>query len=66
MLMSQGGKTAKLHYMANGFRILVHGDHVICAVSGAPIALEGLRYWSVAKQEAYSTADIATKAATGA
>jgi hypothetical protein len=65
MLMSQGGKAAKLHYMANGFRILVHGDHVTCAVSGTPIALESLRYWSVMKQEAYSTADIATKSSIG-
>ncbi|MEQ1549081.1 MAG: DUF2093 domain-containing protein [Chakrabartia sp.] len=63
MLMSQGGKPARLHYMANGFRVLVHGDHVTCAVSGEAIALEGLRYWSVLKQEAYATADIATKAA---
>jgi hypothetical protein len=65
MLMSQGGKPARLHYMANGFRVLVHGDHVVCAVSGEPISLEGLRYWSVLKQEPYATADIATKAALG-
>jgi hypothetical protein len=66
MLMSQGGKPAKLHYMANGFRVLVHGDHVTCAVSGEAIALESLRYWSVARQEAYATPDIATKAALNA
>ena len=65
MLMSQGGKLAKLYYMANGFRVLIHGDHVTCAVSGAPISLEGLRYWSVVKQQAYASADIATKAALG-
>ena len=63
MLMSQGGKPARLHYMANGFRVLVHGDHVVCAVSGEAISLEGLRYWSVSKQEPYATAEIATKAA---
>jgi len=65
MLMSQGGKTAKLHYMANNFRMLVNGDHVLCAVSGEPIPLEALRYWSVAKQEAYATPEAATKAALG-
>ncbi len=65
MLMSQGGKPAKLYYMANGFRVLVHGDHVTCAVSGETITLEGLRYWSVVRQEAYATPDIATKAALG-
>jgi hypothetical protein len=63
MLMSQGGKAAKLHYMANGFRVLVPGDHVKCALSGAPIALESLRYWSIARQEAYATPDLATRAA---
>jgi hypothetical protein len=63
MLMTQGGRAAKLHYMANGFRILAHGDHIICAASGAMIQLEHLRYWSVARQEAYATPEIATKAA---
>jgi hypothetical protein len=63
MLMTQGGRVAKLHYMANGFRILIHGDHVPCADSGAMIPLEHLRYWSVARQEAYATPEIATKAA---
>jgi hypothetical protein len=62
MLMSQGGRLAKLHYMANNFRVLVNGDHVVCAVSGAAIPLEALRYWSVARQEAYATPEIATKA----
>jgi hypothetical protein len=63
MLMSHGGKPARLHYMANGFRVLVHGDHVACARSGAPIPLEQLRYWSVARQEPYATARLATDAA---
>ena len=61
MLMSQG-RVAKLHYMANGFRVLAQGEHVICAKSGAPIPLDLLRYWSEARQEAYATADIATRA----
>ena len=61
MLMSQG-RTARLHYMANGFRVLVPGDHVICAVSGAPIPLDMLLYWSILKQEPFANAGIATKA----
>jgi hypothetical protein len=52
--------------MANGFRLLVHGDHVLCAVSGVPIPLDELRYWSVIKQQPYATPEIATKAALGA
>lgn len=62
MLMSQSGRLAKLHYMANGFRVLVPGDHVLCAVSGAKVDLDDLRYWNVARQEAYATAELATKA----
>ena len=62
MLMSPSGRLARLHYMANGFRVLSPGDHVLCAVSGEPIALEDLRYWSVATQQAYASAAISTAA----
>jgi len=65
MLMAQG-KPAKLHYMANSFRVLVPGDHVVCARSGERISLDDLRYWSVARQEAYATAELATGAERGA
>lgn len=63
MLMSSNtARPARLHFMANGFRVLTPGDHVVCGVSGTAIPLDALRYWSVAKQEAYASADIATKA----
>jgi hypothetical protein len=62
MLMSNSDRPAKLHFMANGFRVLASGDHVLCAVTGARIPLDDLRYWSVARQEAYASADIATRA----
>jgi hypothetical protein len=65
MLMMNRNKAAKLHYMANGFRMLVSGDHVICAVSGEAITLDELRYWSVARQEPYASAEISTRAALG-
>ena len=50
MLMSQG-KPAKLHYMANGFRVLVPGDHVVCARSGERIALEAQLRHAVQHQQ---------------
>lgn len=62
MLMSNTDRAARLHYMANGFRVLSPGDHVVCAVSGARIRLEDLRYWSVARQEPYASAAIASEA----
>ncbi|RYY38687.1 MAG: DUF2093 domain-containing protein [Sphingomonadales bacterium] len=65
MLMSNTARPAKLHYMANGFRMLAPGDHVVCAVSGERIAVEVLRYWSVARQEPYASAEIAAKAMHG-
>jgi hypothetical protein len=66
MLMSQGGREARLRYLANSFRVLVPGDHVVCAITGQTIPLERLRYWSVARQEAYASAEASTQAETGA
>ena len=65
MLMSNTARPARLHYMANGFRMLAPGDHVVCAVTGERIALDALRYWSVAKQEPYAGAEIAAQAIHG-
>jgi hypothetical protein len=62
MLMSNTDRQARLHYMANGFRVLSPGDHVVCSTSGVRIVLEDLRYWSVARQEAYATAALASEA----
>lgn len=61
MLMNSD-RPARLHYQANGFRVLSPGNHVLCAVSGARIALEDLRYWSPRRQEAYASAHIASEA----
>ena len=65
MLMHNSARAARLHYMANGFRVLAPGDHVVCAVTGERIPLEELRYWSVARQEAYSSPAVALKAMAG-
>ncbi len=62
MLMSNSDRPAKLHYMANGFRVLTPGDHVVCAVSGVVIPIDQIRYWDVARQQAYATAQIASEA----
>lgn len=62
MLTSNTGRPAKLHYMDGTFRVLSSGDHVLCAVTKIPIPLDQLRYWSVARQEAYISAEASTKA----
>lgn len=65
MLMFNRSQPARLYYGPNGYRVLSSGDHVLCAVTGEKIALEALRYWSVARQEAYATAAIATRVLGG-
>lgn len=52
MLMGSS-REAKIHYLDGTFRLLAAGDHVRCAITGAVIPLDELRYWSVTRQEAY-------------
>ena len=66
MLMSGARMPAKVHYLPGTFRVLSSGDHVVCAVTGAAIPLHELRYWSVARQEAYVDAQASAKADAGA
>jgi hypothetical protein len=62
MLMTQSGRLARLHYLSGTFRVLSHGDHVLCAVTRQPIPLAELRYWSVERQEAYASAEASLEA----
>jgi hypothetical protein len=62
MLMTNKGREARLHYMPGTFRMLVSGDHVLCAVTRQAIPLDELRYWSVSRQEAYASAEAAVQA----
>ena len=64
MLMRGTGKIARLQYLASTFRVVSDGDHVVCAVTGAAIPLHELRYWSVARQEAYVDAEASLRAET--
>jgi hypothetical protein len=47
------GEIARVRYGDAEFTIVTPGRFVRCAVSGALVALEDLRYWSVELQEAY-------------
>lgn len=62
MLMSSD-KGATLIYGPNGFRVVRPGHFVLCAVSGDQVPLETLTYWSVDRQEAYASAELATRRA---
>jgi hypothetical protein len=50
---------AELEYLDGEYRIVRAGSYVLCAVSGAQIPLEALRYWSVDLQEAYANPGLA-------
>ncbi len=56
-----GGPEAKIQFGDNDFTIVKAGNFVRCAVSGEPIPLDELRYWSVDLQEAYRGPEEATK-----
>ncbi|MCP5432264.1 MAG: DUF2093 domain-containing protein [Alphaproteobacteria bacterium] len=55
------GRLAKLDYLSGDYAVVEPGDHVLCAVTGAPIPLASLRYWSYERQEAYASAEIAAR-----
>jgi hypothetical protein len=48
---------ARIAYMHGEFRVEQPGDFVLCAVTGKPIPIGELRYWSVELQEPYSSAE---------
>ena len=46
---------AELKYLDGDFRVIRPGAFVRCAVTGLPIPLEELKYWSVERQEPYAS-----------
>ena len=60
--ISGPGGEARIRYLDGDFQVITPGTFVRCAVTGAQIPLEDLRYWSVERQEAYVDADAALMA----
>lgn len=48
-----GNNAAELRYLDGDYHVVRPGTHVLCAVTGAAIPLDELKYWSVSRQEAY-------------
>lgn len=48
---------ATIEYLDADFRVVRAGSFVRCAVTGQPIPIEDLKYWSVDRQEAYVSAE---------
>lgn len=56
-----GGREAKIRYLDGDFQVLSPGAFVRCVVTGDPIPLEDLKYWSVARQEPYLNVEASLK-----
>ena len=48
-----GAGEAKISYLDADFQVISPGSFVRCAVTGTPIPIDELKYWSVERQEAY-------------
>lgn len=51
--ISGRGGEARVRYLDGDFQVISPGAFVRCSVTGTQIKLDELRYWSVARQEAY-------------
>ena len=52
---------AEIKYLDGDFRVIRPGAFVRCAVTGVPIPLDELKYWSVERQEAYASPEAVLK-----
>ena len=52
-----GAREARIRYLDGDFQVMTPGAFVRCAVTEQPIQLDDLKYWSVARQEAYANAE---------
>jgi len=53
--IERSGGEAVVQYLDSNLRVLKPGAYVRCAVTGIEIPLDELKYWSVERQEAYSS-----------
>jgi hypothetical protein len=48
---------AVVEFLDGDFRVIKPGKFVRCVITKEPIPLDELRYWNVARQEAYTSRD---------
>ena len=53
--LERSGGEAVVQYLDSNLRVVKPGAFVRCAVTGQPIPLDELKYWSVERQEAYAS-----------
>jgi hypothetical protein len=49
-----GAPEAEVRFAHGDFKVVRAGAFVRCSVTGRPIPIEDLKYWSVERQEAYA------------
>ena len=52
-------REAKIRYLDADFQVIREGEFVRCAATGQAIPLNDLRYWDVARQQPYRSAEAA-------
>ena len=57
-----GGQLATVRYAEADFQVLSPGTYVVCAITGNPIPIDELKYWSWQRQEAYVDAQSSVQA----
>jgi hypothetical protein len=63
--LERSGGEAVVQYLDSNLRIVKPGAFVRCAVTGQPIPLDELKYWSVERQEAYASPEAVMMRLTG-
>ena len=53
-----GAREARIRYQDGDFQVTSPGAFVRCAVTAESIPIDELKYWSVARQEPYASAQI--------
>ena len=59
--LERGGGEAVVEYLDSNLRLVKPGAFVRCAITGEPIPLDQLKYWSVEHQEAYVSPEAVLK-----
>ena len=63
--LERSGGEAVVQYLDSNLRVIKPGAFVRCAVTGQPIPLDELKYWSVERQEAYASPEAVMARITG-
>lgn len=54
-------REARLQFLDSDYHVVSPGAFVRCAVTGQPIPLDELKYWSADRQEAYASPEAALR-----